>query len=306
MKWTKKSIPDLKGKIIVVTGGNSGLGFEAVKMFAEKNATVVLATRNLKNGNAAKERILQDVAKANIDVLQLDLADFNSIENFTTEFKSKYDKLDVLLNNAGVMWCPYSETKDGLESQMGVNHFGHFKLTALLIDSLKLVKGARVVTVSSIGHRRGKIDFENLMYNETSYNPNQAYYNSKLANLLFTYELQRKFEEHGLDIISVAAHPGGSNTNLMRHVKKKWSFILLKPIFLLVAQSAAKGTLPEVRASVDSKVKGGEYYGPKGMLGEAGGYPQLVESIPASHSKEDAKRLWDMSEEITGTKYIFQ
>jgi NAD(P)-dependent dehydrogenase (short-subunit alcohol dehydrogenase family) len=202
------------------------------------------------------------------------------------------------------MWCPYNKTKDGFESQMGTNHFGHFALTGLLLDLLKKTEDARIVNVSSLGHRNGELDFNNLLFENGGYKPTQAYYNSKLANLLFTYELQRKFETHDLDIISVAAHPGGSATNLMRYVEKKLWFRILKPLLYILAQSASMGTLPEVRASVDPNVKGGEYYGPGGRR-EFKGYPVRVESNGVSHNKEDAKKLWEVSERLTKIKYNF-
>jgi NAD(P)-dependent dehydrogenase (short-subunit alcohol dehydrogenase family) len=303
-KWTKNNIPDLWGKTIIVTGANVGLGYEAVKMLAEKNAKVILASRSMQRGEEARRSIMALDPDVQIDVRQLDLADLQSIRNFADGFKKDYEKLDILLNNAGVMWCPYDRTKDGFELQMGVNHFGHFALTGLLLESLKKARNSRVVTVSSLGHRRAQLDLNKPMFNENNYNRNVAYFNSKLSNLLFTYELQRKFEDHNLDITSIAAHPGGSATDLSRHVEQNIWFRLLKPLFMLLAQSAEKGTLPEVRASVDPEVKGGEYYGPRGF-NEMGGYPVLVESTEDSHNLESAKRLWRISEDLTGIKYSF-
>jgi NAD(P)-dependent dehydrogenase (short-subunit alcohol dehydrogenase family) len=303
-KWTINNIPDLSGKTIIVTGANVGLGFEAVKMLSRKNAEVILASRSILRGDEAKRKILNEVPNADIHVMKLDLADLKSIRDFAKEFNKDFEKLDVLLNNAGVMWCPYDKTKDGFELQMGVNHFGHFALTGLLLESLKKAKGSRIVTVSSLGHRRAKLDLNKPMFNENDYDRNVAYFNSKLSNLLFTYELQRKFEEHNLDITSIAAHPGGSATDLSRHVEQNAWFRLLKPLFYLVAQSAEKGTLPEVRASVDAEVNGGEYYGPRGF-NEMGGYPVLVKSTEDSYNLESAKRLWEISEDLTGIKYSF-
>jgi NAD(P)-dependent dehydrogenase (short-subunit alcohol dehydrogenase family) len=302
--WTINNIPDLNGKTIIVTGANSGLGYEAVKMFARKKAEVILASRSVQRGKEAKNAIIKKVTGANIKVMQLDLGDLKSVHDFAEAFKKEHHKLDILLNNAGIMWCPYAITKDGFESQMGVNHFGHFALTGLLLETLKSTPKSRVVTVSSLGHRRAKFDVNNPMFNENNYESNVAYFNSKLSNLLFTYELQRKFKEYGLDIISVAAHPGGSATNLARHVEKNFWFRILKPLVLLLAQSAEKGTLPEVRASVDSKVKGGEYYGPRGF-NEMGGYPVLVESTEDSHNLDNAKKLWELSEKLTGISFNF-
>lgn len=304
-KWTYANIPDLSGKTIIVTGSNVGLGYEAVKMFSRKGAQVISACRSVERGQAAKDEIVKKHPDVKIDVMKLDLADLASIHEFTENFKKKYNKLDILLNNAGIMWCPYSKTKDGLETQIGVNHFGHYALTGLLLDLLKKTKKSRVVNVSSNGHKGGKIDFDNIFFEKGGYKPTQAYFNSKLANLLFSYELQRKFKEHELDVISVAAHPGGSATNLARHVERVWYFKLLKPLLLFLAQSAEIGTLPEVRASVDANVRGGEYYGPRGFK-EMRGHPVLVKSNEASHSLEDAKKLWEISEKVTGVKYNFR
>lgn len=303
--WNFNDIPDLTGKMMIVTGGNSGLGYEAVKAFSRKNAKVILASRSLERGEIAKQSISAEFPDVKIDVMKLDLADLDSVHDFASSFKTKHKKLDVLLNNAGIMWCPYNETKDGFESQMGINHLGHFALTGLLLDLLKTTKGARVVNVSSLGHRRAELDLDNFLFEKGGYKPTLAYFNSKLANLLFTYELQRKFEKHDLDTISVAAHPGGSATNLSRYVEEKIWFRALEPLFYLLAQSAATGTLPEVRASVDQNVKGGEYYGPRGF-GEMRGYPVLVKSTKESHSLEDAKTLWRISEKLTGINYDFK
>ncbi|MEM7040574.1 MAG: oxidoreductase, partial [Bacteroidota bacterium] len=303
-KWTAANVPDLKGQVILVTGGNSGLGFEAAKLFAAKEAEVIIASRSLERGEQAKATILETSPKANLKVMQLDLSDLGSVRKFADAFLQNYDQLHVLHNNAGIMMCPYEKTKDGFESQMGVNHLGHFALTAHLLELLKKTPKSRVVNVSSLGHRRGKMNFDNLLFENGGYSATQAYFNSKLANLLFTYELQRKFEAHGLDILSVAAHPGGSATNLARHLEKKWWFTLIKPLFWMLAQSAAIGTLPQVRASVDADVKGGEYYGPRKM-GEARGYPILVDSTDASKSLADAKKFWQRSEELTGIVYAF-
>ncbi|KAA3623410.1 MAG: SDR family NAD(P)-dependent oxidoreductase [Bacteroidetes bacterium] len=303
-KWTKNDIPDLTGLTIIVTGGNSGLGLSAVKFFAEKNAEVILASRSLQRGEEAKKSILNELPSAKINVMELDLGDLQSVRGFADNFNKNYSRLNILLNNAGIMWCPYDTTKDGFESQMGVNHFGHFALTGLLLDKLKNTDDSRVVNVSSLGHRRAKWDMNNLMFNESNYDQSVAYFNSKLANLLFTYELQRKFEENNLKVTSVAAHPGGTNTNLARHVEKNFWFRLLKPLFLLLAQSADIGTLPEVRAAVAPDVKGGEYYGPRGF-NEMGGHPVLVESTPDSHNLEYARKLWEDSEQMTGVKFNF-
>jgi len=298
--WTTENIPDLTGKVIIVTGGNSGLGYEAVKALAQKGAEVILASRSVEKGETAKKE-MGDV-KGKIAVMQLDLQDFDSIENFAKDFKKKYSHLDVLLNNAGIMTTPYFKTKDGLEGQIGTNHFGHFKLTGHLLDWIVKTPESRVVNVSSAAHRQGKMDFENLMFEKGGYSPMKAYGRSKLSNLLFTYELQRFFEANKVDSIAVAAHPGVSRTNLDRYIKGKLWFKLLYPVLKTFTQDQAQGALPEIRASVDPKVKGGEYYGPDGKR-EMKGFPVKVESNEASHNVEDAKKLWALSEEITGVKF---
>jgi len=304
-KWTTEDIPDLKGKIIIVTGGNSGLGFESVKTFVEKGAVVILASRSIEKGEAAKAEIMKGNPVGKILVMQLDLMDFSSIRDFVKEFKEKYDQLDVLLNNAGIMTTPYFLTKDGLEAQNGTNHFGHFKLTGLLLDLIKNTPDSRIVNVSSNAHKYGQMDFDNLLFKDgKGYTPMKSYARSKLANLLFTYELRRHFETIGIDSTAVAAHPGASRTNLGRFLEDKWWF---KPLFSLMApftQDQARGALPQIRASVDPDVKGGEYYGPSGF-GEMKGDPVLVKSNKASHNQKDAKKLWEVSEKLTLVNYEF-
>ncbi len=302
-KWTTENIPDLKGKVIIVTGGNSGLGYESVKAFAKKGAEVILASRSVEKGEAAKKAMGE--VKGNISVLQLDLMDFSSIKSFTEKFREKYTRLDVLLNNAGIMTTPYFLTKDGLEAQMGTNHFGHFALTGLLFNLLKNTPASRIVNVSSMAHKQGKMDFSNLLFeNGVGYSPIKSYGRSKLANLLFTYELQRKMATNGIKTIAVAAHPGVSNTNLARYLEDKLIFKILKPMMSPLIQEQDMGALPQIRASVDEKIKGGEFYGPDGF-NEMKGFPVLVKSNAASHNLEDAKKLWEVSEKITGVSFQF-
>lgn len=301
--WTIEYIPDLSGKVIVVTGGNSGLGFVAVKAFAENGAEVILASRSKENGEKAKAEILKDVPEGKIEVAELDLADLTSVRRFAENFNQKHTQLDVLLNNAGIMTTPYFKTKDGFEGQVGTNHLGHFALTGLLLPLLKNTPKSRVVNVSSMAHKQGKMDFSNLLFeNGKGYSPMKAYGRSKLSNLLFTYELQRYFEANKIDAISVAAHPGVSQTNLSRHLEDKLYFKIFAPLFQFMTQNAAAGALPEIRASVDPDVKGGEYYGPNGFM-ELKGYPVKVQSNNRSHNKEDARKLWEISEELTGVKF---
>lgn len=294
---------DLNGKVILVTGGNSGLGYESVKAFAGKGARVILATRDLRKGEAARTKILESNPVGIIEILQLDLMDLESVRSFAEQFRSKYDRLDVLLNNAGIMMTPYFKTKDGFEGQMGTNHLGHFALTGLLLDLIKSTPGARVVNVSSNGHRFGTMDFLNLLYeNGEGYTPTKAYGRSKLSNLLFTYELQRRFEAKNIHAEALAAHPGASRTNLDRYLKGKFWYYILWPLAYLMTMNQAQGALPQIRASVDPGAKGGQYYGPHRSMT---GYPVVVKSNEASHNLEDAARLWEISEKLTGISYEF-
>lgn len=302
-KWTTSDMPDLKGKTIIVTGGNSGLGFESVKAFAQKGADVVLASRSAENGENAKSEILKENPAGTIEVELLDMADLDSIKKFSKRIHQKHSKIDVLLNNAGIMTTPYFKTKDGFEGQVGTNHLGHFALTGLLLDLIQKTPNSRVVNVSSMAHKQGIMDFDNFLFEDgKGYSPIKAYGKSKLANLLFTYELQRFFDANKIKSISVAAHPGISKTNLARHLENKLYFKILYPLFLLMTQNAAKGALPQIRASVDPDVKGAEYYGPSGY-NEMKGSPVKVESNEASHNREDAQKLWELSEKLTGVTF---
>jgi NAD(P)-dependent dehydrogenase (short-subunit alcohol dehydrogenase family) len=302
--WTTNNIPDLTGKVLIVTGGNSGLGFESVKAFTEKGAEVILASRSVEKGEKAKAEILQQYPEAKIKVAELDLADLDSVRRFAKNFQQNHNRLDVLLNNAGIMTTPYFTTKDGFEGQVGTNHLGHFALTGLLLPVLKKTPQSRVVNVSSMAHKQGKMDFSNLLFeNGKGYSPMKAYGRSKLANLLFTYELQRFFEANNIDSISVAAHPGVSQTNLSRYLDEKWYFRMIHPLFNAIIQESKMGALPEIRAAVDPEVKGGEYYGPSGF-NEMKGSPVKVQSNDRSHNVEDAKKLWEVSEKLTGVKFM--
>ncbi len=293
-------MPDLSGKAIIVTGGNSGLGYESVKAFAAKGAWVVLASRSAEKGEEAKSDILKTVPDGKITVMELDLGDLESVKSFAADYRKNHQKLDVLLNNAGIMMTPYFTTKDGFEGQFGINHLGHFALTGLLMDMLLATPGSRIVNVSSGAHKNGTMDFDNLQWeNGKDYKPMKAYGRSKLSNLLFTYELQRKLEAAGKATIAAAAHPGIATTNLARHLEGKFLFKILTPLFKTMAQDQAMGALPQIRASADPEVKGGQYYGPDGK-GERKGYPVVVPSNEASHNLQDAARLWEESEKLTG------
>ena len=303
-KWDFDDIPDLSGKTIIVTGGNSGLGFEAVKSLSAKGAETILACRNEQNGKSAKKEIQEEHPNAQINVTNLDLADLESIHSFVKKFDEKHSKLDILLNNAGIV-CPYKKTKDGFEMQIGTNHLGHFALTGLLLPFLKNTKGSRVVNVSSIGHRSGKMNFDNFMFENGGYSIFKAYANTKLSNLLFTYELQRRFEKFNVDCIAVAAHPGVAKSNLSKYIIKKPLYRIGMAIAnSIMSQSTSMGALPEIRAAVDPLVKGGDYFGPGGFQ-EWRGYPVKVKSNNASHDLKNAEKLWEVSEDLTKIKYDF-
>jgi len=224
------------------------------------------------------------------------------VRKFTKEFKEKYDRLDVLVNNAGIMMVPYRKTADGFESQVGTNHLGHFALTGLLYDVLAKTASSRVVNVSSNGHKFGDNDFNKLTFEDgKEYSRMKAYGRSKLANILFTNELDRRFKNASINAIAVAVHPGISNTNLANHMVG-WFAPIMKILSVFMLQSAAKGALPTIRAAVAPEVKGGEYYGPR-RFNETRGYPIRVESSAASHNEEDAKKLWEISEKLTGVNF---
>jgi NAD(P)-dependent dehydrogenase (short-subunit alcohol dehydrogenase family) len=295
--WTTENIPDLTGKVAIVTGANSGIGFETARALAMKGATVVMACRNMQKGEAAAEKIRAEHPLASLDVKALDLADLSSVRQFADQFTSHYERLDMLINNAGVMATPYQKTVDGFEKQFGTNHLGHFALTGLLFDKLRGTPGSRVVTVSSYGHLMGGFLF-NDFNSERFYQKWLAYSKSKLANLLFTYELQRKLQQDGYGTISVGAHPGYASTNLQSNTV----FRRLNPFF---AQSQEMGALPTLYAATAEDIVGGEYIGPGGFLNQRG-YPTKHHSGKASYDQDTAQMLWEQSEKMTEIKYQFE
>ena len=296
-KWTVDNIPDLTGKVTIITGANSGLGYEDARALAYKGATVILACRNMEKGEIALQQIRRWHSEARVELMQLDLADLASIHNFANEFNGKYSKLDILINNAGLMFPPFMTTTDGFELQFGTNHLGHFALTGLLLDHIINTPKARVVNVSSLAHRFfSKIDFYNLNA-ETAYNRISAYCQSKLANLLFTFELQRRFKTNRIDAIAVAAHPGLTSTNLKRY-SPRWSNIFGQ----LITQKPEIGALPTLYAATAPDVKGGDYYGPSGLM-ELRGYPARAKISKKAYDKTVADRLWMISKELTGVQY---
>ena len=304
--WTLSDVSALDDQTVVVTGANSGIGFEATRMFADRGATVVMACRSTDRGNDAKEEILEELPDADLNVRKCDLADLDSIRAFAEHLHDDVDAVDVLCNNAGVMAIPRRETADGFEMQLGVNHLGHFALTGQLLDLLRASDGqARIVTQSSGMHERGEIDFSDLQ-GEQSYAKWDAYGQSKLANVLFAYELQRRLDAASEDVLSVACHPGYADTNLQRRGPEESGSTLrlyaMKVANAVLAQPAENGALPMVYAAVADGVDGGSYVGPGGFMNMRGA-PEPQRSSDRSYDQEVARRLWDVSEGLTGVTY---
>ncbi|MGZ4676364.1 MAG: oxidoreductase [Acidimicrobiia bacterium] len=305
MAWSERDIPDQTGRTFLVTGANSGIGFEAARAFAEHGATVVLGCRNPTKAAEAADRIRAAAPRATVSVQLMDLADLDSVARAADEILASHDRLDVLVNNAGLMATPEQRTAQGFEMQFGVNHLAHFALTGRLLDRLLATPGSRVVAISSQGHRPGKIHFDDLQL-ERGYHPWRAYFQSKLANLLFANELHRRLTAVDATTIAVAAHPGGAATNLghenpggIVNSLGHWGRPAIERLFL---QSAAAGALPTERAATAPDVLGGQYYGPDG-IGEQRGAPKLVGMTRRARDPQTAARLWSVSEDLTGVRY---
>jgi NAD(P)-dependent dehydrogenase (short-subunit alcohol dehydrogenase family) len=297
-QWTANDIPNLSGKIAIITGANSGLGYESAVALAAKGAHVVMACRNPKKADQAKTDLLERVPNASVELAALDLSSLASVRAFVEAFKAKHAKLDILMNNAGLMAIPKTTTADGFESQFGVNHLAHFALTGLLLDRLLAAPGSRVVNVSSQAHTGGRINFDDLQ-SDKSYSRFGAYAQSKAANILFTRELQKHLDHAGAPILSVAAHPGFAATNLLTS-----GFPPLDGLLgfgaRIIGQTAAMGALPQLYAATAPDVQGAEYFGPRRTWR---GYP--VRLMPSRYSQDDgiAARLWEVSEQLTGVRY---
>jgi NAD(P)-dependent dehydrogenase (short-subunit alcohol dehydrogenase family) len=295
--WTAADVPDQSGRTAIVTGANTGLGYEIAAVLAARGARVVLAVRDLGKGEDARSRIAAAIPGAEVGLQRLDLSSLASVRAAAGELRTRYDGIDLLINNAGVMFPPRQATKDGFELQFGTNHLGPFALTGLLLDRMLPVPGSRVVTVSSYGHRLGAaIHFDDLNW-QRRYSGNGAYAQSKLANLLFTYELQRRLAAVGGATVAVAAHPGNSDTDLQRHLPR-----LVAPLVSTLSQPAAMGALPMLRAATDPGVSGGHFYGPSGFL-RLSGHPELERSSKRSYDGALRRRLWTVSEDLTGIAF---
>ncbi|MCE1253545.1 MAG: oxidoreductase [Anaerolineae bacterium] len=300
-RWTAKNIPSLEGKIALVTGANSGLGYYATLEMARKGALLIMGCRTKQRAEQAYQQMKAEIPHAKIIIMTLDLSSLESITRFAEAVKTQFTRLDILINNAGVMGIPRRETQDGFEMQFGTNHLGHFALTAHLYPLINSTPDSRIVTVSSMMHQLGHMNFEDLM-GQKSYDAWAAYSQSKLANLLFAYELQRRLTAKSSHVLSLAAHPGYAATHLQfvsaeMQGSAFWGWIN-QTANTLFAQPAWQGALPELYAATASQVKGGSFIGPDGQGGSRG-YPKVVKSNARSYNEADARRLWEISEQLT-------
>ena len=303
-QWTTNEMPCQHGRVAVLTGANSAVGFEVARVLATRGATVVLAVRDLAKGKQTARRIAESAPSASVTVQLVDLTSLESIRQAAHELRENHPRIDLLINSAALMFTPKGTTKDGFELQFGTNHLGHFALTGLLLENMLSVAGSRVVNVSSIAHRlTSRINFDDLQW-ERSYDPIAAYAQSKLANLIFTYELQRRLRDCHAKTITVAAHPGNAQPNLFSHWPA-WARRFIRALAPFLVQSAPMGALAILRAATDPSVRGGQYYGPDGFE-ELTGYPVLVKSSPASHNQPIQRFLWTISEHLTDIAFPTQ
>jgi protochlorophyllide reductase len=305
-RWTADKIPNQTGRVAIVTGANVGLGYESALALARKGAQLVLASRDETKAKAALDKLKQAVPAAQADFIKLDLASLASVRAFANEFKGRYDRLDILMNNAGVMAIPRRETADGFEMQFGTNHLGHFALTGLLLERLLATPRSRVVNTTSSAHLFGRFNFDDPQLRR-NYNRWAAYGQSKFANVLFTFELQRRLTKAGATTISATAHPGYAHTNLQGTSAAASGNPFEQSFYVLgnavVAQSAAMGALPQLYAATAPDVKGSDFYGPRFFFR---GYPVLSKAIASAYNEATAKRLWNLSEELTGIQFDFE
>jgi NAD(P)-dependent dehydrogenase (short-subunit alcohol dehydrogenase family) len=304
-KWTAAEIPTLAGRRAVVTGANSGLGYETALALAAHGAEVTMAVRDTAKGDAAAQQIRAQAPHASLEVHRLDLADLASVDEFAWLWREAHPEgLDLLINNAGIMAIPRRETADGFEMQLGTNHLGHFALTGRLLEAIR--PDGRIVTVSSQAHRMGRMDFDDLM-GERKYGAWRAYGQSKLANLLFMRGLAERLERAGSTVASVAAHPGFASTHLQAVAPEMkgrgWQVKIMDGVNKVMAQSAAMGALPTLYAATFPAIRSGDYVGPDGF-GEQRGHPKLVGMTPSARDDEAANRLWTVSEDLTGVRYL--
>ncbi|MDP9848690.1 oxidoreductase [Streptosporangium lutulentum] len=300
-RWTADNIPDQAGRTFVVTGANSGLGLETTRELVRRGAKVIMAVRDPGRGRKALDELSAEQPKGALELRPLDLSDLDSVRSFAEAVIADGTPVDVLVNNAGVMMCPRTSTKQGFELQFATNHLGHFALTGLLLGTLRAARDARVVTVSSGLHRRGVIDFDDIN-GERKYSPSGAYAQSKLANVLFALELDRRVRAAGIPVKSILAHPGYSATNLQSSGPTGLLNLLMKISNRLVAQDVRMGALNQLYAATDPNAATGQFIGPDGR-GESKGHPTLVRPSEAGQDVEVARRLWDLSERLTGVRF---
>jgi NAD(P)-dependent dehydrogenase (short-subunit alcohol dehydrogenase family) len=306
-RWTAAAIPELPGQIAVVTGASAGLGLQTARVLAARGATVVLGCRDTQRAGRAAHRIgaATGAGPDRVRIVRLDLASLASVREAAAEIRSRYPRIDLVINNAAVMRPPRQRSADGFELTFATNHLGHFALTGLLLDGILAAGQPRIVTVSSEGHRDGEMCFSDLQFERRGYRADDAYAQSKLANLLFTYELQARLQAAGAGAMALAAHPGLARTRLWRWDPLGTRVMLsriLRPLTFVQVQSARMGALPTLRAATDPGARGGEYYGPGGRR-ERTGYPVPVESSARSHDAAAQRRLWEVSEQLTGVSY---
>ncbi len=297
-KWDIENVTSQRGRVVIVTGANSGIGYETAVALAKKDATVIMACRNIRAADNAKNEILRIYPTAQITPMRLDLSSLKTVREFVDDFQKSFNKLDLLVNNAGIMMSPYKETDDSFENQLATNFLGHFALTGLLMKFLINITNSRVVTLSSLSYKWAPINFDDLHFKK-GYNKKKAYGQSKRACLVFAYQLNRLLAASKKSTISLAAHPGLSNTNLDRYFPA-----LIRPLGHFFLQSPKKGALPILYAALQNELTGGEYIGPDGFQ-EMRGYPTIVDSDEATKDKEIASRLWSVAEEATGVHYSF-
>jgi NAD(P)-dependent dehydrogenase (short-subunit alcohol dehydrogenase family) len=296
-KWSIGQVPSQRGKVAVVTGSNGGIGYEAALALAKKDVEVVLACRNLQKAEAAKSSVVKAYPRAQIRSMQVDVSSLRQVREFAAQFGRQYDRLDLLINNAGIMMSPYRVTEEGFENQLATNYIGHFALTGLLLPLLTGTPGSRVVTVSSLSYKWSRIQFDDLHAGK-GYSRRKAYGQSKRACLMFAYELHRRLSAAGCNTLSVAAHPGLAKTNLDQYFPA-----LIRPLGSLFLQPAHQGALPLLYAALEKDIQGGEFIGPDGF-GEMRGYPTRVDSDEDSKDTTVARRLWKASQEMTHVYYL--
>jgi NAD(P)-dependent dehydrogenase (short-subunit alcohol dehydrogenase family) len=300
MKFSEYESIDLSHKTIIVTGGNAGLGYEAALFFASRNATVIVGVRSVQRGEQAKSKILELVPNASIYFFECDLSNSQSIESFASIVKEKFPKIDFLLNNAGIMAVPYALTKDNFESQFGVNHLGHFRLTALLYSHLN--DHARIVNVSSMAHMQGTLDLNDPHYTSRPYQSFKAYAQSKLANLLFTHELNKRMKNDSRHILALSAHPGVAMTSLFDKVETASWMRIVKPVFGLFAASAKQGSYPLIGACLDPNALPDMFYGPKSNKKNEVTTNTRMNSL--AHDVSLQKGLWDLSNQQCNLNFL--